>query len=170
MYTQVPIIYNSDICAQTKRRRSDPVLWQKPLHKQKCPKGKMTTQTTPQKKVRLNRADRLRTVIWSNYSLPNGEFFFFFFFFSILQFYCKKKIYIWWHIIHKHITIMNVQQGWQRKDTRQLSLAHSHGLLFHDGTCWDDNVVNMILAPYHSNHDNITFHLLLKSKYFLWFW
>ena len=34
----------------TKRRRSDPVLWQKPLHQQKCQKGKVTTQTTPQKK------------------------------------------------------------------------------------------------------------------------
>ena len=38
---------------KTKRRRSDPVLWQKPLHQQKCQKGKVTTQTTPQK-VRLN--------------------------------------------------------------------------------------------------------------------
>ena len=35
--------------SQTKRRRSDPVLWQKPLHQQKCEKGKVTTQTTPQK-------------------------------------------------------------------------------------------------------------------------
>ena len=34
---------------KTKRRRSDPVLWQKPLHQQKCQKGKVTTQTTPQK-------------------------------------------------------------------------------------------------------------------------
>ena len=34
----------------TERRRSDPVLWQKPLHQQKCQKGKVTTQTTPQKK------------------------------------------------------------------------------------------------------------------------
>ena len=33
---------------RTKRRRSDPVLWQKPLHQQKCQKGKVTTQTTPQ--------------------------------------------------------------------------------------------------------------------------
>ena len=32
-----------------KRKRSDSVLWQKPLHQQKCQKGKMTTQTTPQK-------------------------------------------------------------------------------------------------------------------------
>ena len=36
-----------------KRKRSDSVLWQKPLHQQKCQKGKVTTQTTPQK-VRLN--------------------------------------------------------------------------------------------------------------------
>ena len=34
---------------KTKRRRSDPVLWQKPLHQQKCQKGKTTTQTTSQK-------------------------------------------------------------------------------------------------------------------------
>ena len=33
----------------TKRRRSDPVHWQKPLHQQKCQKGKVTTQTAPQK-------------------------------------------------------------------------------------------------------------------------
>ena len=32
-----------------KRKRSDSVLWQKPLHQQKCQKGKVTTQTTPQK-------------------------------------------------------------------------------------------------------------------------
>ena len=32
-----------------KRRRSDPVLWQKPLHQQRSQKGKVTTQTTPQK-------------------------------------------------------------------------------------------------------------------------
>ena len=36
-------------CSKTKRRRSDPVLWQKPLHQQKFQKGKVTTQTTPQK-------------------------------------------------------------------------------------------------------------------------
>ena len=38
---------------RTKRRRSDSVLWQKPLHPQKCQKGIVTTQTTPQK-IRLN--------------------------------------------------------------------------------------------------------------------
>ena len=32
-----------------KRKRSDSVLWQKPLHQQKCQKGKVTTQTTSQK-------------------------------------------------------------------------------------------------------------------------
>ena len=34
---------------KTKRRRSDPVLWQKSLHQQKCQKSKVTAQTTPQK-------------------------------------------------------------------------------------------------------------------------
>ena len=37
-------IYNS-----RKRKRPDSVLWQKPIHQQKCQKGKVTTQTTPQK-------------------------------------------------------------------------------------------------------------------------
>ena len=43
---------------KTKRRRSDPVLWQKPLHQQKCQKGNVTTQTTPQ---RSSIKQRLRT-------------------------------------------------------------------------------------------------------------
>ena len=56
-----------------KRKRSDSVLWQKPLHQQKCQKGKMTTQTTPQKSsIYTAVADRLRTVSWSNYSHPTG--------------------------------------------------------------------------------------------------
>ena len=41
-----------------KRKRSDSVLWQKPLHQQKCQKGKATTQTTPQKS---SIKQRLRT-------------------------------------------------------------------------------------------------------------
>ena len=39
----------SNYISKTKRRRSDPVLWQKPLYQQKCQRGKVTTQTTPQK-------------------------------------------------------------------------------------------------------------------------
>ena len=38
-----------------KRKRSDSVLWQKPLHQQKCQKGKVTTQTTPQKSSIIQR-------------------------------------------------------------------------------------------------------------------
>ena len=54
-----------------KRKRSDSVLWQKPLHQQKCRQGKVTTQTTPQKKFDNTAiADRLRTVSWSNYGQP----------------------------------------------------------------------------------------------------
>ena len=41
-----------------KRKRSDSVLWQKPLHQQKCQKGKVTTQTTSQK---CSIKQRLRT-------------------------------------------------------------------------------------------------------------
>ena len=37
------------ILMKTKRRRSDQVLWQKPLYQQKCQRGKVATQTTPQK-------------------------------------------------------------------------------------------------------------------------
>ena len=44
----------------TKRRRSDPVLWQKPLHHQKRRKGKVTTQTTSQKS---SIKQRLRTYL-----------------------------------------------------------------------------------------------------------
>ena len=38
-----------------KRKRSDSVLWQKPLHQQKCQKGKETTQTTLQKSTITQR-------------------------------------------------------------------------------------------------------------------
>ena len=41
-----------------KRKRSDSVLWQKPLNQQKCQRGKVTTQTTPQKSL---IKQRLRT-------------------------------------------------------------------------------------------------------------
>ena len=43
---------------KTKRRRSDSVLWQKLLHPRKCQKGKVKTQTTPQKSL---IKQRLRT-------------------------------------------------------------------------------------------------------------
>ena len=46
------------ILVKRKRKRSDSVLWQKPLHQQKCQKGKVTTQTTPQKS---SIKQRLRT-------------------------------------------------------------------------------------------------------------
>ena len=46
------------IVQKGKRKRSDSVLWQKPLHQHKCQKGKSTTQTTPQKS---SVTQRLRT-------------------------------------------------------------------------------------------------------------
>ena len=65
--------YNPAIVLKTKRRRSDPVLWQKPLYQQKCQRGKVATQTTQQKgSIKQKIADRLRTVSWSNYSHPTG--------------------------------------------------------------------------------------------------
>ena len=48
----------SILLTKRKRKRSDSVLWQKPLHQQKCQKGKVTTQTTPQKS---SIKQRLRT-------------------------------------------------------------------------------------------------------------
>ena len=45
-------------CTREKRKRSDSVLWQKPLHQRKCRKGKVTTQTTPQNS---SITQRLRT-------------------------------------------------------------------------------------------------------------
>ena len=57
------------IFQKTKRRRSDSVLWQKPLHPRKCQKGKVTTKTTPQKssiKQRL-RTDLGRSVGNTNF-------------------------------------------------------------------------------------------------------
>ena len=42
-----------------KRKRSDSVLWQKPIHQQKCQKGKVTTQTTQQKNFSITQ--QLRT-------------------------------------------------------------------------------------------------------------
>ena len=48
----------------TKKKRSDSVLWQKPLLQQKCQNGKVTTQTTPQKSsiTQRFRADSGRSV------------------------------------------------------------------------------------------------------------
>ena len=66
-------VFSNLLRIKWKRKRSDSVLWQKPLHQKKCKKGKVTTQTTPQKKFDYTAvADRLRTVIWSNYGYPIG--------------------------------------------------------------------------------------------------
>ena len=59
-------------CSKRKRKRSDSILWQKPLHQQKCQKGKVTTQQHTKKFDYTAVADRLRTVSWSNYSHPTG--------------------------------------------------------------------------------------------------
>ena len=58
---------------KTKRRRSDSVLWQKPLHPRNMSKGQWQHKQR-HKKVRLNSGMRtdFRTVSWSNYSHPTG--------------------------------------------------------------------------------------------------
>ena len=50
--------------SKRKRKRSDSVLWQKPLNQQKCQKGKVTTQTKSQKSsiTQRLRADLKRSV------------------------------------------------------------------------------------------------------------
>ena len=49
-------------------KRSDSVLWQKPLHQQKCQKG--NTNNATKKFDYTTVADRLRTVSWSSYGHP----------------------------------------------------------------------------------------------------
>ena len=53
------------------RKRSDSVLWQKPLYQHKCHRGKLTTQNARRFDYTAI-ADRLRTVSWSNYSYRTG--------------------------------------------------------------------------------------------------
>ena len=55
-----------------KRKRSDSVLWQKPLHRQKTPKSNLTTQNATKNVDYRTIADRLRTVNWGNDSHPTG--------------------------------------------------------------------------------------------------
>ena len=57
--TRITFLIQTSVCyTKRKRKRSDSVIWQKPLHQQKCQKGKVTTQTTPQKS---SIKQRLRT-------------------------------------------------------------------------------------------------------------
>ena len=53
-------------CQKGKRKRSDSVLWQKPLHAKTNQKSNMTTQKRHQKFDYTTIADRLRTVSWKN--------------------------------------------------------------------------------------------------------
>ena len=52
-----PLFAGVMLLFKRKRKRSDSVLWQKPLHQQKCQKGKVTTQTRHKKSIK----QRLRT-------------------------------------------------------------------------------------------------------------
>ena len=55
-----------------KRKRSDSVLWQKPLYQQECRTGKLTTQKVTKNFHYTAIVDWLRTVSWSNCSHPTG--------------------------------------------------------------------------------------------------
>ena len=58
---------------QRKRKISDLVIWQKPLHPQTNPKSNMTTQKNVTENFNYTTiADRLRTVSWVNDSHPTG--------------------------------------------------------------------------------------------------
>ena len=62
----------SGVCKKEKRKRSDSVVWQKPLHLQTNPKRNVTTQKRRQKFDYTTIADRHRTVSWGNDSHPTG--------------------------------------------------------------------------------------------------
>ena len=55
-----------------KRKISDSIQWQKPLHKQKCKRAKWQHKQRHKKSTTEAVADRLRTVSWSNYGHPTG--------------------------------------------------------------------------------------------------
>ena len=55
-----------------RRKRSDSVLWQKPLHLLKNPKGKVTTQKTPSK---TSLTQRLRTDLGRSFRVPTVTLF-----------------------------------------------------------------------------------------------
>ena len=58
----IPGSAESGIQFSWKRKRSDSVLWQKPIHQQKNPKSKFTTQKRHENVDYKTIADRLRTV------------------------------------------------------------------------------------------------------------
>ena len=60
--------------AKWKRKRSNSVQWQKPIHRQKSPKSNVTTTRKNATKNLDYRtiADRLRTFSWGNDSHPTG--------------------------------------------------------------------------------------------------
>ena len=55
-----------------KRKRSDSVLWQTPLYRQKNPKSNLTTQKSHQNFNYITIAERIRTVSLGNDSHPTG--------------------------------------------------------------------------------------------------
>ena len=65
------LVIKSKSVIKRKRKRSDSVLWQKPLHQQKCQKGKVTTQTTPQKS---SIKQRLRTDLGRSVGVTKVQF------------------------------------------------------------------------------------------------
>ena len=71
-YTCAWVSVRSTAPVQRKRKGSDSVLWQKPLHPLKNPKSNVTTQKMYQNFDYTTITDRLRTVSWGNDSDPTG--------------------------------------------------------------------------------------------------
>ena len=68
-YVNMHCLSGSSSNYKRKRKRSDSILWQNPLHTQKIQKSNVTTQKRHQK-LQLHNDCELRTVIKGNYSHP----------------------------------------------------------------------------------------------------
>ena len=91
------------LCSKRKRKRSDSVLWQKPLHQQKCQKGKITTQTMPQKKGKFSNKWIVMTILISiNHCSCEHK-----------RFTSLRKIHSW-HISHGPLNIVCLNEIWIR--------------------------------------------------------
>ena len=89
---------------KTKRRRSDPVLWQKPLHQQKCQKGKVTTQTTPQKS---SIKQQLRSDLGRSVGVTAATKLVWWTWFQLLKPLCLAKDH-WWEFITRKAHLVHI--------------------------------------------------------------
>ena len=64
------IIFGMHIVIREKRKKSESVLWQKPLYQQNCQKSKVTTQTTT---IKSSITQRLRTDLENPFKWSKGR-------------------------------------------------------------------------------------------------